>query len=372
MTDRADAIDQVAGSNSLADLAARIRAEHEAATADLNSGLRHAMAAGQLLIEAKGQIPHGEWLPWVKDRCTISERTAQAYMRVSRSFNNLDDTKAQRVADLSFRDALHSLASTGLILKQLPPESYDRALASVEDHEHGETWRHAVRHIRSEDKHAKYSLETPPAMLPSAKGRKIRVARNANKHQWMLAIGPNISRADLLAKEQAARATASVSQLEQEHNETLERAAALEAEAKALREDAKAINDQIGAEIKRAVGPALPFTETFDFEADAETDAELAALPQRELVDCLLAARGTVGEGLAEINRGWWGDMRFISYATIFAGPGKGFHGMGSPEWLDQLFPNWNVPDEKREPNEHGSVVRQLVHPAAQVPARAE
>ena len=87
----------LATSNSLADLAARIRAEHEAASADFNSGLRHAMTAGSLLIEAKAQIPHGEWLPWLKDRCTISERTAQAYMRVSRSFNNLDDTKALRI-----------------------------------------------------------------------------------------------------------------------------------------------------------------------------------------------------------------------------------------------------------------------------------
>jgi Protein of unknown function (DUF3102) len=338
----------VSTSNSLGDLAARIRTEHEAATAFLKSGLERAINAGNLLIEAKAQLAHGQWLPWLAEHCQLPERTAQAYMRVARSFGKLDEEKRNAVADLSFRDALNSLASTGLILKQLPPESYDRALASVEDHEHAETWRHAVRRIRIEDRRARYSLETPPSMLPSAKGRKIRVARNAAKRQWLLAIGPNISRAALIEKEQAARETASVSQLEEERNKILQYAAALEAEAKAQREDADVINAQISAEIKGAVGPALPFTETFDFEADSETDAELAALSQRELVDRLLAARGTVGNGLEETKRGWWGDMRFTSYAPIVPGPGKGWDGFGSPEWLDELFPNWNADDEER------------------------
>ena len=286
----------VTASNSLADLAARIRAEHEAATAFLKSGLERAINAGNLLIEAKAQLAHGQWLPWLAEHCQMSERTAQAYMRVARSFGKLDEQKRNAVADLSFRDALNSLASTGLILNQLPPESYDRALQSVESQESAETWRHAVRRVRIEDQRTRYSLETPASMLPAPEGRKIRVARNPAERKWLLAIGPNISRAALIERERGARETASVSQLEAERNETLQRAAALDAEAKALREDADAINVQIRAEIKRAVGPALPFTETFDFEADAETDAELAGLPQRALVNRLLAARGTVGE----------------------------------------------------------------------------
>jgi len=40
-------------SNSLADLAARIRSEHEAHTVAMRRSLEHAMAAGELLIEAK-------------------------------------------------------------------------------------------------------------------------------------------------------------------------------------------------------------------------------------------------------------------------------------------------------------------------------
>jgi hypothetical protein len=43
-------------SNSLTDLAARIRAEHEATAASLKRGAEDAMAAGKLLIDAKAQL----------------------------------------------------------------------------------------------------------------------------------------------------------------------------------------------------------------------------------------------------------------------------------------------------------------------------
>jgi hypothetical protein len=47
---------------SLADLVARINQEHEAAAADIRSGLGHAITAGALLIEAKRQCGgHGKW-----------------------------------------------------------------------------------------------------------------------------------------------------------------------------------------------------------------------------------------------------------------------------------------------------------------------
>jgi hypothetical protein len=52
----------LSGSNSLADLAARIR--DKAAAKAVKSGVEHAMTAGDLLIEAKAEVPHGQWLPW--------------------------------------------------------------------------------------------------------------------------------------------------------------------------------------------------------------------------------------------------------------------------------------------------------------------
>lgn len=71
------------GSNSLADLAGRIQTEHKNCTAALARGLRHAVTAGLLLLEAKALLKHGEWLPWLKQHCGIPERTARRYMEMA-------------------------------------------------------------------------------------------------------------------------------------------------------------------------------------------------------------------------------------------------------------------------------------------------
>src|ERR1700738_3377055 len=93
-------------SNSLADLAARINAEHEAAGGALKHSLQHAIAAGELLLEAKDQLKHGQWLPWLRDHCQISERTVRLYMRVAKN-----KTEIGNVADLTVRGAVALLAS---------------------------------------------------------------------------------------------------------------------------------------------------------------------------------------------------------------------------------------------------------------------
>jgi hypothetical protein len=95
---------RVEQSNSLAVLAGRIKAEHEAVSVALRDSVRHAIAAGELLIEAKEQLKHGQWLPWLNDHCTISERTAQLYMRCARNRTEIE-ANAQCVADLSLNEA---------------------------------------------------------------------------------------------------------------------------------------------------------------------------------------------------------------------------------------------------------------------------
>jgi hypothetical protein len=89
---------------SLAGLAVAIRAEHEA----FKRGIEHAFKAGQLLIEAKEQLGedgHGKWLPWVKDNCGMSLRTAQAYMRLAKHEHDIR-TKCADVAYLTVSGAL--------------------------------------------------------------------------------------------------------------------------------------------------------------------------------------------------------------------------------------------------------------------------
>lgn len=65
-----------------------------------------ARRAGEALLTAKEQVKHGEWLPWLRDNFTASDRIAQAYMRIA--------SNPQRVSDLDelpLREALKAITS---------------------------------------------------------------------------------------------------------------------------------------------------------------------------------------------------------------------------------------------------------------------
>jgi hypothetical protein len=72
----------------------------------MRQAVEHAIAAGELLIEAKKQVKHGEWQTWLMANCDISERTVQAYMKLARA----PLEKRNAVADLPLREALASIA----------------------------------------------------------------------------------------------------------------------------------------------------------------------------------------------------------------------------------------------------------------------
>jgi Protein of unknown function (DUF3102) len=109
----------LAGDNALPDLAARIRAEHEAVSHALKESVRHAITAGELLIEAKEQLDHGQWLPWLRDHCTISERTAQLYMRVAKNREEIENQMRNGVGDLSLNEAVALLMLSSDVRKVL-------------------------------------------------------------------------------------------------------------------------------------------------------------------------------------------------------------------------------------------------------------
>ena len=100
----------VTTSNSLADLAAQIRSEHNAARLSARKTIDHALKAGDLLLKAKALAgQHGYWGDWLHAHCDISERTAQAYMRLARNRPAIE-ANPQATADLTIEDALQGLA----------------------------------------------------------------------------------------------------------------------------------------------------------------------------------------------------------------------------------------------------------------------
>jgi hypothetical protein len=92
-------------SNSLTVLAESIKAEHDAVSVALCQSVAHAMNAGDLLLEAKDQLKHGDWLLWLREKCSLRERTAQRYMRLAKNRATIE-ANPTRLSDLSLDGAL--------------------------------------------------------------------------------------------------------------------------------------------------------------------------------------------------------------------------------------------------------------------------
>jgi hypothetical protein len=82
---------------SLDSLAIQINQEYALSQEHLKATLSHGRAflihrrnTGELLIAAKAQVKHGEWLPWLQSNCPqISDRTARHWMQIARDWESI-------------------------------------------------------------------------------------------------------------------------------------------------------------------------------------------------------------------------------------------------------------------------------------------
>lgn len=94
-------------------LAAQIADEVCKAENAWRDALGHAIRAGELLIEAKGLVKHGEWLSWLAENFLGSDRTARLYMRLA--------TNSATVAELpTIREAVAMLTPPTRIQQERP------------------------------------------------------------------------------------------------------------------------------------------------------------------------------------------------------------------------------------------------------------
>lgn len=61
-------------------LATEINTLHAKAVHHAGSAIDFAKQAGELLLKAKSDLPHGDFLPWLEANCTVTPRQAQRYM----------------------------------------------------------------------------------------------------------------------------------------------------------------------------------------------------------------------------------------------------------------------------------------------------
>jgi hypothetical protein len=78
---------------SLAELARQIAGAHQEALAAARTSVEQARRCGELLLKVKARLPHGQFMPWVEANCPFfSQRTGNAYMRVARDWEQLQET----------------------------------------------------------------------------------------------------------------------------------------------------------------------------------------------------------------------------------------------------------------------------------------
>ena len=70
-------------------------------------------------IEAKGLLKHGQWLPWLAEHCSISDRSAQLYMRIAKNREMIEHQIRNGAADLSLNQAAALLFLTSDMKKLL-------------------------------------------------------------------------------------------------------------------------------------------------------------------------------------------------------------------------------------------------------------
>ena len=301
---------------SLEALAPAIVREHEAAVTAVRSGLEHARRAGDLLLDAKRQVPHGEWLPWLAAHCPeVSGRTAQAYMRIAKRWPELE-ANAKRVADLSLREALAKLASDSGRVARFDADGQGRIIARAES---GTRLQAAIAETVREQHRAAIRNVAPDVRPVHATDRVVRVVRRDEdgdgRDEWTIRVGPNDAGVQLRARVDALKAKEPYADRLFEVEWMRDEARRLRAEADAWDRLAcdtrEAIEEDMRSELEDRHGPAYLYVETTTFfGVSDDLSARLADMDVDEQILALFAEAGD------RTGRGWWGDIRLSTFSA--------------------------------------------------------
>jgi hypothetical protein len=95
-------------SNSLGALAAQITAEHDAVGTATGQALKHALAAGEALLEARERLG-GRFVSWIKTACNMPPSTAYLYIEVAEGRTVIEQALSNGVGNLTLRGAVRLL-----------------------------------------------------------------------------------------------------------------------------------------------------------------------------------------------------------------------------------------------------------------------
>lgn len=228
------------------------------------------LTIGRCLMEAKEQLPHGEWLPWLSEQVGYSEKTAQNFMRLAREFSN-----PQALADLGATKALALLA--------LPAEEREQFVA--EHNVVDMTSRQLQQAIRERDE-ARAAAEQAKADRASAEA-----ARAKMEEDMRLANASMVS-----AQEERDRADENVRRLEAELEEIRSRPV----DVALVWSDDRAAIDKARAEVRAEMREKLKIARSQRREAEEALVAAQKKLAELQVVSCS-PARGPMRLNEADV-----------------------------------------------------------------------
>lgn len=255
-----------------------------------NVGGQAVIEIGRRLTEAKAQLKHGEWLPWLREKVEFSETSAQNFMRIAREYGN-----THLVGDLG--------ASKALVLLALPASEREN-FASEKHLVNGEE--------KSVSEMSKRELEEAIRQRKLAELKAAETARELDRQKEATA---EAEAAAEKAQEAAEAARAEVENAKSISLAAQERTAELEHELKALREkpvdvavqtvDASA--EQIAAAVKEAEKAAKAKRDAArkaveNAEAGKKAAEEQAAALRAELEKARKSAAAMDNKALAEFG----------------------------------------------------------------------
>ena len=94
----------------------------------LKKSLEKAIRLGELLIEQKANVKHGEWLTWIDANLSFTDRTARNYMRLYRERDRL---KTETISDIAKKASVSRQAIYDVINDQYDSKKVKQAITKA-------------------------------------------------------------------------------------------------------------------------------------------------------------------------------------------------------------------------------------------------
>ena len=105
---------------------------HDEIRSHLVVGLKKAIEIGQLLVDQKSELKHGQWLPWIETNLGFGVDQSEKYMRIFRKRENINSACDRNLSVDSYIQHLRQLESN---TEYVIPDKEKLELVEFEDEE---------------------------------------------------------------------------------------------------------------------------------------------------------------------------------------------------------------------------------------------